>query len=111
MPGPVRIRRLTREEGERLTALVRRGGGTPGGVRRATIILALSSGTPAAAIGRLGPRRMTPSATCLTGSTSEVACAGPSVGGRPTRLITDDDIAFVVVTTATTRPTTLDRIE
>ena len=50
---PVRARRLTEQEGQRLTALVRRGRGNPIRVRRATIILASSSGTPVAAIARL----------------------------------------------------------
>src|SRR5215212_8754889 len=53
MAEPVRARRLTEQEGQRLTALVRRGRANPIRVRRATIILASSSGTPVSAIARL----------------------------------------------------------
>jgi len=53
MAEPVRARRLTEQEGRRLTVLVRRGRGNPIRVRRATIILASSSGTPVTAIARL----------------------------------------------------------
>jgi hypothetical protein len=42
MAEPVRARRLTEQEGQRLTALVRRGRAHPIRVRRATIILASS---------------------------------------------------------------------
>jgi hypothetical protein len=50
---PVRARRLTDEEGRRLTQIVRRGRGNPIRVRRATIIMASASGTPVPAIARL----------------------------------------------------------
>jgi Winged helix-turn helix len=53
MAEPVRARRLTEEEGQRLVRIVRRGRGHPIRVRRATIILASSSGTPVSAIARL----------------------------------------------------------
>jgi len=53
MAEPVRARRLTEEEGQRLVRIVRRGRGHPIRVRRATIILASSSGTPVPAIARL----------------------------------------------------------
>ena len=53
MAEPVRARRLTDEEGHRLTQIVRRGRGNPIRVRRATIIMASSSGTPVPAIARL----------------------------------------------------------
>jgi hypothetical protein len=53
MAEPVRARRLTDEEGQRLVRIVRRGRGHPIRVRRATIILASSSGTPVPAIARL----------------------------------------------------------
>jgi hypothetical protein len=50
---PVRARRLTEEEGHRLTQIVRRGRGHPIRVRRATIIMASVSGAPVPAIARL----------------------------------------------------------
>ncbi len=53
MAEPVRARRLTDDEGRRLTQIVRRGRGNPIRVRRATIILASSSGTPVTSIARL----------------------------------------------------------
>ena len=53
MAEPVRARRLTDEEGQRLTLIVRRGRGNPIRIRRATIIMASASGTPVSAIARL----------------------------------------------------------
>ena len=50
---PVRARRLTEEEGRRLTQIVRRGCGPPIRVRRATITVASALGTPVPAIARL----------------------------------------------------------
>jgi hypothetical protein len=50
---PVKARRLTDYEGQRLTQIVRRGRGNPIRVRRATIIMASSAGTPVASIARL----------------------------------------------------------
>ena len=53
MAEPVRARRLTDDEGCRLTQIVRRGRGNPIRVRRATIIMASASGTLVPAIARL----------------------------------------------------------
>ena len=53
MTERVRARRLTEEEGQRLVRIVRRGRHESIRVRRATIILASSSGTPVPAIARL----------------------------------------------------------
>ena len=50
---PVRARRLSDHEGQRLTQIVRRGRGNSIRVRRATMILASASGTPVSAIARL----------------------------------------------------------
>ncbi len=107
MAEPVRARRLTEQEGQRLTALVRRGRGNPIRVRRATIILASSSGTPVAAIARLvAADEDTVRDVIHAFNERGVAALDPQwAGGRP-RLISDDDIAFVV-TTATTRPAKL----
>ncbi len=107
MAEPVRARRLTEQEGRRLTALVRRGRGNPIRVRRATIILASSSGTPIAAIARLvAADEDTVRDVIHAFNERGLAALDPQwAGGRP-RLISDDDIAFIV-TTATTRPTKL----
>jgi hypothetical protein len=53
MAEPVRARRLTDQEGQRLQQIVRRGKHESIRVRRAMIIMASASGTPAAAIARL----------------------------------------------------------
>ena len=53
MAEPVKARRLSDYEGQRLTQIVRRGRGNPIRVRRATIIMASSSGAPVPAIARL----------------------------------------------------------
>ncbi len=107
MAEPVRARRLTEQEGQRLTALVRRGRGNPIRVRRATIILASSSGTPVPAIARLvAADEDTVRDVIHAFNERGLATLDPGwAGGRP-RLISDDDIAFVV-TTATTRPSKL----
>ena len=107
MAEPVRARRLTEQEGQRLTALVRRGRANPIRVRRATIILASSSGTPVSTIARLvAADEDTVRDVIHAFNERGLAALDPRwAGGRP-RLITDDDIAFVV-TTATTRPSKL----
>ena len=53
MAEPVRARRLSEQEGQRLTQIVRRGKGGSIRVRRATIIMASASGTPVPVIARL----------------------------------------------------------
>ena len=53
MAEPVRARRLTDQEGQRLQQIVRRGKHGSIRVRRAMIIMASASGTPAPAIARL----------------------------------------------------------
>ena len=63
MAEPVRARRLTDDEGHKLTQIVRRGRGHPIRIRRATIILAHGGG---------------PSRTVRLGSTSR-AIAGTGV--------------------------------
>src|SRR5689334_19780367 len=107
MAEPVRARRLTDEEGRRLTQLVRRGRGNAIRVRRATIILASASGTPVPAIARLvAADEDTVRDVIHAFNEKGLAALDPRwAGGRP-RLISDEDIAFIV-TTATTRPTKL----
>ncbi len=53
MAEPVRARRLSDAEGQRLTQIVRRGKGGSIRFRRATMIMASASGTPVPAIARL----------------------------------------------------------
>jgi transposase len=104
---PVRARRLSEHEGRRLTEIVRRGRGNPIRVRRATMIMASASGTPISAIARLvAADEDTVRDVIHAFNERGLAALDPQwAGGRP-RLISDDDIAFIV-TTATTRPTVL----
>ena len=53
MAEPVRARRLTDQEGQRLQQIVRRGRHESVRVRRALIIMASASGTPVTAIAHL----------------------------------------------------------
>src|ERR1700692_3651781 len=53
MAEPVRARRLTDQEGQRLQQIVRRGRHGSIRVRRAMMIMASASGTPVSAIARL----------------------------------------------------------
>jgi transposase len=107
MAEPVRARRLTEEEGQRLVRIVRRGRGHPIRVRRATIILASSSGTPVPAIARLvAADEDTVRDVIHAFNQRGLDALDPRwAGGRPRR-ISDDDVAFIVAT-ATTRPGTL----
>jgi transposase len=109
MAEPVRARRLTDEEGQRLVRIVRRGRGHPIRVRRATIILASSSGTPVPAIARLvAADEDTVRDVIHAFNQRGLAALDPRwAGGRPRR-ISDDDVAFIVAT-AKTRPETLGR--
>ncbi len=103
MAEPVRARRLSDHEGQTLTQIVRRGRGSSVRVRRATIIMASSSGTPVAAIARLvAADEDTVRDVIHAFNERGLAALDPRwAGGRP-RLISDEDIAFIV-TTATTR--------
>jgi len=109
MAEPVRARRLSDQEGQRLTQIVRRGRGNPIRVRRATILLASSSGTPVSAIARLvAADEDTVRDVIHAFNERGLAALDPRwAGGRP-RLIRDEDVAFIVAT-VTTRPETLGR--
>jgi transposase len=108
MAEPVRARRLSDHEGRTLTQIVRRGRGSSVRVRRATIIMASSSGTPVSAIARLVAADVDTVRNVIHAFNERgLAALDPQwAGGRP-RLISDDDITFIV-TTATTRPGALD---
>ena len=98
---------MTDQEGHRLTQIVRRGRGNPIRVRRATIILASSSGTPVPAIARLvAADEDTVRDVIHAFNERGLAALDPRwAGGRPRR-ISNEDAAFIVAT-ATTRPETL----
>jgi transposase len=104
MAEPVRARRLTDQEGQRLQQIVRRGKHGSIRVRRAMIIMASSSGTPAPAIARLvAADEDTVRDVIHLFNAKGLAALDPQwAGGRP-RLISDENIQ-VIVTTATTRP-------
>ncbi|WP_456318717.1 helix-turn-helix domain-containing protein [Actinacidiphila soli] len=91
MAEPVRVRRLTDQEGQRLQQIVRRGSTSSVRYRRAMMLLA-SAGGVRDVIHRFNEIGL--------------ACLDPKwAGGRP-RLLSADDEDFVVAT-ATTRPVRL----
>src|SRR5271169_2758817 len=104
MAEPVRARRLTDQEGQRLLQIVRRGKHEPVRVRRAMIIMASASGTLVPAIARLvAAGEDTVRDVIHAFNAKGLAALDPQwAGGRP-RLISDEDVEFIVMT-ATTRP-------
>jgi transposase len=104
MGEPVRARRLTDQEGQRLQQVVRRGKHGSIRVRRAMIIMASASGTPVPAIARLvAADEDTVRDVIHLFNAKGLAALDPRwAGGRP-RLISCDDIE-VIVEAATTRP-------
>jgi len=104
MAEPVRARRLTDQEGQRLQQIVRRGKHGSIRVRRAMIIMASASGTPAPAIARLvaADEDTVRDVTHLFNEKGLAALDPQWAGGRP-RLISDEDTE-VIVATASPRP-------
>jgi transposase len=104
MAEPVRARRLTDQEGQRLQQIVRRGRHESVRVRRAMIIMASASGTPVSAIARLvAADEDTVRDVIHLFNAKGLAALDPRwAGGRP-RVISDDDVE-VIVTAATARP-------
>jgi transposase len=104
MAEPVRARRLTDQEGQRLQQIVRRGKHGSVRVRRAMIIMASASGTLVPAIARLvAADEDTVRDVIHLFNQKGLAALDPQwVGGRP-RLISDEDIE-VIVAAARTRP-------
>ena len=104
MAEPVRARRLTDQEGQRLQQIVRRGKHGSIRVRRAMIIMASASGTPVPAIARLvAADQDTVRDVIHLFNQKGLAALDPRwAGGRP-RLISDEDVDFIVAA-ATTRP-------
>jgi hypothetical protein len=112
MAEPVRARRLTDQEGQRLLQIVRRGKHESVRVRRAMIIMASASGTLVPAIARLvAADEDTVRDVIHAFNAKGLAALDPQwAGGRPRR-ISDEDIEDieVIVAAATTRPEKLGR--
>jgi transposase len=104
MAEPVRARRLTDQEGQRLLHIVQRGKHEPVRVRRAMIIMASASGTLVPAIARLvAAGEDTVRDVIHAFNAKGLAALDPQwAGGRPRR-VSDEDIE-VIVAAATTRP-------
>jgi hypothetical protein len=84
MAEPVRARRLTDQEGQRLLQIVRRGKHESVRVRRAMIIMASASGTLVPAIARLvAADEDTVRDVIRAFNAQGLAALDPSVGGRP----------------------------
>ena len=107
MAEPVRARRLTDQEGQRLQQIVRRGKHGSVRVRRAMIVMASASGTLVPAIARLvAADEDTVRDVIHLFNAKGLAALDPQwAGGRP-RLISDRAIEHIV-RAATTRPETL----
>ena len=111
MATPVKVRRLSDEEGRQLQRIVRRGGGkTDKSIvkwRRALVVLASAGGNDVAAIARLvqtSPDRVRE----MIHSFNEkgMPALDPQwAGGRPRRITTEQ--RSLIITTATQRPTSL----
>jgi transposase len=104
---PVKARRLTDQEGQRLQQIVRRGSTNSVRYRRAMMILASSSGNRVPVIAQLVQAdEDTVRAVIHQFNEIGLACLDPRwAGGRPRLLTTDQE--DLVVATATTRPTRL----
>ncbi|GAA1319046.1 IS630 family transposase [Streptomyces sanglieri] len=107
MAEPVRVRRLTDQEGQRLQQIVRRGSTNSVRYRRAMMLLASAGGNRVPLIAQLvAADEDTVRDVIHRFNEIGLACLDPRwAGGRP-RLLSDDDEDFVVQT-ATTRPTKL----
>jgi transposase len=104
---PVRVRRLTDQEGQKLQQIVRRGSTSSVRYRRAMIVLASAGGNTVPVIARLvAADEDTVRDVIHRFNQIGLACLDPRwAGGRP-RLLSDDQEEFVVAT-ATTRPARL----
>jgi transposase len=104
MAEPVRARRLTDQEGQRLQQIVRRGKHGSVRVRRAMIIMASASGTLVPAIARLvAADEDTVRDVIHLFNQKGLAALDPQwAGGRPRRI--SDEAIEVIVAAARTRP-------
>ncbi|GAA2268040.1 IS630 family transposase [Streptomyces ruber] len=107
MAEPVRVRRLTDQEGQKLQQIVRRGSTSSVRYRRAMMLLASAGGNRVPVIAQLVQAdEDTVREVIHRFNEIGLACLDPQrAGGRP-RLLTPDDEDFVIQT-ATTRPTKL----
>ncbi|MFI6650485.1 IS630 family transposase [Streptomyces sp. NPDC050529] len=108
MAHPVRVRRLTEHEGQKLQRIVRRGSTSTVRFRRAMMLLASAGGNTVPVIANL-VQADEDTVRDVIHRFNEIglACLDPRwAGGRPRLLLTDDDEEFVLQT-ATTRPTKL----
>lgn len=110
MSNPVRVRRLSDEEGRQLQRIVRRGGQGPKSIvkwRRAMVVLASAGGNDVAVIARLvqtSPDRVREMIHAF--NEAGMAALDPQwAGGRPRRITTTD--REVIVKTARKRPRSL----
>lgn len=109
MAEPVRVRRLTDQEGRRLQRIVRRGSTNSVRYRRAMMLLASAGGNRVPVIAQ-PIQADEDTVRHVIHRLNEIGLARLDprwAGGRP-RLLSDDDEDFVVQT-ATTRPTKLGR--
>jgi len=106
--GPVRVRRLSDQEGQQLLRITRRGTGSPIRLRRAMVVLASADGNTVPAIARLVQAdEDTIRQVIHRFNEMGMASLDPRwAGGRP-RLCPDDEQA--IVATANTRPEALGR--
>jgi transposase len=104
---PVRVRRLTDQEGQRLQQIVRRGSTSSVRYRRAMMLLASAGGNRVPVIAQLvAADEDTVREVIHRFNEIGLACLDPRwAGGRPRQLSPDDE--EFVVQTATTRPTKL----
>ena len=113
MSKPVRVRRLTVEEGRQLQRIVRRGGSRSEQSivkwRRAVVVHASAGGNTVPVIARLVATSEDRVREMIHrfNEIGMVSLDPQWAGGRP-RLITTEDVAFIVET-ATTRPEKLDQ--
>ncbi|GAA2565444.1 hypothetical protein GCM10010398_63270 [Streptomyces fimbriatus] len=109
MAEPVRVRRLTDQEGQKLQQIVRRGSTSSVRCRRAMMLPASADGNRVPVIAQLVQAdEDTVREVSHRFNGIGLACLDTQwAGGRP-RLLTPDDEDFVIQT-ATTRPTTLGR--
>ncbi|MBB4738805.1 transposase [Actinoplanes octamycinicus] len=109
MADPVRVRRLSDQEGQTLLRITRRGTGSPIRLRRAMVVLASAGGNTVPAIARLVQAdEDTIRQVIHRFNETGMASLDPRwAGGRP-RQISPDDEQFIV-TTAKARPESLGR--
>ena len=106
---PVRVRRLSDQEGQQLLRITRRGTGSPIRLRRAMVVLASAGGNTVPAIARL-VQADEDTIRQVTHRFNEMGMASLDpqwAGGRPRQISPDDE--QYIVTTANTRPEALGR--